>query len=61
MGAKSGCGVAELERVPKSDGFISILPPSGDLIPAIPPAAPRSEPGILDPFLVWGLRGGLSP
>lgn len=53
--------MAELDHVPKSDGFISILPPSGDLIPAIPPAAPLSEPGILDPFLMGGLRGELSP
>lgn len=61
MGAKSGCGVAELEHVPKSDGYISILPYSGDLIPAIPPAGPRNEPEILDPFLMWGLRDELSP
>lgn len=83
MGAQSGCGVAELEHVPKSDGCTSSLPYYGDLLPAIPPAAPHSEtdPGflpfgdlipaippadptmkqILDSFLLWALRGELSP
>lgn len=60
MGAKSGCGLAELEHVSKNDGYITSLPCSGDLIPAIPPAAPTMKQ-TLDPFLMWGLRDDLSP